>query len=335
MAPLSHRRPDAPTRAVHRMHVVHVSRWRLPVQGYGGVPRVLSWLAKAQAEQGDRVTILSPKGSRCPGATVIELPAGQSDYSPYVAGVLPADADILHFHHMPAIAPPIPWVLTSHGNSAGELQYLPNKIFVSADHARRGGATAFVHNGLDPDEFIYRDRKDDYFLFLSKVSRRKKGVDVALRLARRMGVRLLVAGGTRFSLRKTGGWWNSVRGRVHFCGEVSGRRKAELLAGARALLFPIRWEEPFGLVVTEALVSGTPVITVPRGAMPEIVTPEVGFLCTSEDEMAAATARVGDIDPAACRRRVLEHFSNRQAAESYRRHYRDAIAAFGRPGGEA
>ena len=315
------------------MHVVHVSRWRLPVHGYGGAPRVLAWLAKAQAEQGDRVTILSPKGSRFPAASVIDLPPGKSDYSPFVASRLPPDADILHFHHMPAVPLPIPWVLTSHGNSPGELEYLPNKIFVSADHARRAGASAFVHNGLDPDEFIYRERKDDYFLFFSKVSRRKKGVDAALQLARRMGFRLLVAGGTRFGLRKTGGFWNSLRGGVHFCGEVSGRRKAELLAGARALLFPIRWDEPFGLVVTEALVSGTPVITAPLGAMPEIVTPEVGFLCTSEDEMAAAIERVGDIDPAACRQRVLDHFSNRQAAAAYRRYYETAIAAFTRAEG--
>jgi glycogen synthase len=310
------------------MHVVHVSRWRLPVQGYGGVPRVVYWLAKAQAEQGDRVTILGPRGTQCPGATVIELPAGKTDYSPYIAAALPADADILHFHHLPAIAPPIPWVLTSQGNSPGELQSMPNKIYVSADHARRGGATAFVYNGIDPGEFIYREHKDDYFLFLSKVSRRNKGVDVALRLARRMGFRLLVAGGTRFSLRKTGGFSDSVLGKVHFCGEVTGRRKAELLAGARALLFPIRWEEPFGLVVTEALVSGTPVITTPHGAMPEIVTPDVGFLCDSDDAMMAAIRRAGEIAPAACRRRVLEHFSNQQSAVAYRRYYREAIASF-------
>lgn len=204
---------------------------------------------------------------------------------------------------------------------------MPNKIYVSADHARRGGATAFVYNGIDPDEFIYRERKDDYFLFLSKVSRRKKGVDVALRLARHMGFRLLVAGGTRFSLRKTGGFLNSVLGKVHFCGEVTGRRKAELFAGARALIFPIRWEEPFGLVVAEALVSGTPVITAPHGAMPEIVTPDVGVLCNSYDEMATAIQRVGEIDPAACRRRVLEQFTNHQCADAYRRHYRTAIGS--------
>jgi glycosyltransferase involved in cell wall biosynthesis len=310
------------------MHVVHVSRWRLPVVGYGGVPRVVSWLAKAQAEQGDQVTILGPPGSSCPGVTsiAVAVPKGVPDYSPYIGPYIPRDSDIIHFHHISTVEPCVPWVLTAQGNSPGELTYMPNKIYVSRNHAERGGGTAFVHNGIDPAEFIYRERKDDYFLFLSKVSRRVKGVDVALRLARELGFRLVVAGGNRFGLRKTGGLWNSIRADVHFCGMVTGRRKAELLAGARALIFPIRWDEPFGLVVTEALVSGTPVITTPRGSMPELVTPDVGFLCDSYDALKLAVQRTGEIDPQACRRRVLEHFTNRHSAVAYRRYYREAIA---------
>jgi glycosyltransferase involved in cell wall biosynthesis len=310
------------------MHVVHVSRWRLPVVGYGGVPRVVSWLAKAQAEQGDRVTILGPPGSSCPGATsiAVRVSKGAPDYSSHIGPYVPRDTDIIHFYHTPTVEPCVPWVLTTQGNSPGELTNMPNKIYVSRNHAERGSGTAFVHNGIDPAEFIYRERKDDYLLFLSKVSRRVKGVDVALRLARELGFRLVVAGGNRFGLRKTGGLWNSLRADVHFCGMVSGRRKAELLAGARALIFPIRWDEPFGLVVTEALVSGTPVITAPHGSMPELVTPDVGFLCDSYDALKLAVQRSGEIDPQACRRRVLEHFTSHHSAVAYRRYYREAIA---------
>jgi glycosyltransferase involved in cell wall biosynthesis len=312
------------------MHVVHVSRWHLPVEGYGGVPRFVSWLAKAQVEQGDRVTIIGPPGSSCPGVRCIpvEVPRGQSDYSGYIAPRLPPDTDIIHFHHHPSTFPALPWLLTQQGNgrAPNHDDYLPYMVFVSGDHARRHGGTRFVYNGIDPDEFIFREKKDDYFLFLSKVSLRKKGVDVAIRLAREMGFTLVVAGGTRFGLRKTGGLWNSLRGDVHFVGEVSGRRKAELIAGARALIFPIRWDEPFGIVVTEALVSGTPVISAPRGSLPEIVTPDVGFLCETYEAFQDAIRRIGTIDPHACRRRVLEHFSNQQSAEKYRGYYEKAIA---------
>jgi glycosyltransferase involved in cell wall biosynthesis len=315
-----------------RMHIVHVSRWKLPVQAYGGVPRVVYWLAQAQVRQGDRVTILGPAGTSCPGATCIPVgvPRGEPDYSPYIGPLLPADADVVHFHHRPSQPPALPWVLTSHGNSPDELTPLPNKIFVSRNHAERAGSTRFVHNGLDPAEFRFRDCKDDYILFLSKVSRPSKGVDVALQLARDLGFRLVVAGGTRFGLRKTGGLWNSLRAGVHFIGEVDGERKADVLAGARALLFPIRWDEPFGLVVTEALVSGTPVITTPRGSMPELITPEVGFLCDSYAALADAIGRIGEIQPEACRRRVLDHFTNVQSAQAYRRYYEAEIAAWRR-----
>ncbi len=301
------------------MHIVHLCGWRIPVDLYGGSQRVVYWLAKAQAEMGHRVTLIAPPGSSCPGVQIIEHAKGTS-----AADLVPADADIVHVNGISAAGLRGPWVMTTHGNSPDELAYSPHKIFVSADHARRANSTAFVHNGIDPSEFIYRENKDDYLLFLSKVSRRSKGIDTALRLARRLGFRLMVAGGTRFGLRKTGGFLDSLRADVHFLGEVGGARKAELLAGARALLFPIRWEEPFGLVVAEALMSGTPVITTPRGAMPELITPATGFLCADEAAMEDAIGQIGSLAPAACRSHAIAHLSSEVSAAKYLRYYERA-----------
>jgi glycosyltransferase involved in cell wall biosynthesis len=303
------------------MHIAHLSAWRLPVGLYGGSQRVAYWQAKAQAELGHQVTLLAPAGSTCPGAEVIAVPKG----APYGRSI-PSGVEVAHLHGAGAAEVRVPYLITTQGNSQRELAPHPHKVFVSADHARRAGAKAFVYNGVDPEEFIYRERKDNYILFLSKVSRRVKGVDVALRLARRMGFRLVVAGGTRLGLRKTGGVWDSLRADAHFCGEVGGRRKAELIAGARALLFPIRWDEPFGIVVAEALISGTPVITTPVGAMPELVTPDVGFLCRDEGEMEDAIRHVGDIAPQACQRRALEHFTSTVCAQKYLRYYQRILA---------
>jgi len=92
------------------------------------------------------------------------------------------------------------------------------------------------------------------------------------------------------------------------------------------LLFPIRWEEPFGIVVAEALISGTPVITTPRGAMPELVTPDVGFLCRDETELADAIQRVGDIAPAACRQRALQYFTSTVCARKFLMYYERLLA---------
>lgn len=304
------------------MHVVHVTPgWKLPVRGYGGSERVVFWLAKAQARAGLRVSILAAPGSHCPGVRVVPV-RGARD----LASRLPPDADVFHLHGVGEVRSAVPFLVTVQGNSPEELAYRPEKVYVSRDHARRAGAVAFVYNGVDPEEYVYCEKKGDYFLFLARASRPVKGLDTALRLARRAGIRLVVAGGTRWALRRTGGWLDSLRARVHFCGTVDGLRKARLLAEARALLFPIRWPEPFGIVVAEALVSGTPVVTVPLGAMPEIVAPDVGFLCESEDEMLEAIRRVDEVSPAACRRRALSLFTSELSAEKYRRYYERLLA---------
>src|SRR6185436_2655042 len=206
------------------MHVAHICPWRVPVPLYGGSERVVHWQAKAQAALGHRVTLLARPGSSCPGAELIEVPPGAR---PEVH--LPRGVDVANLHGIGGLAADLPHVITTQGNAPVELEYSPRKVYVSRNHAERAGGRAFVYNGVDPDEFIYRERKDDYVLFLSKVSRKVKAVDVALRLARRMGFRLVVAGGNRFDLRKTGGLWDSLRARVEFVGEVGGKRKAELL----------------------------------------------------------------------------------------------------------
>jgi len=303
------------------VHIAHICPWKVPVPLYGGSERVVHWQAKAQAALGHRVTLLAAPGSTCAGARVIEVPPGADP-----GALLPPDVEVANLHGLGSLSAPIPYAITTQGNSPAELEPLPNKIYVSRNHAERGGGRAFVYNGVDPEEFVYRERKDDYLLFLSKVSRKVKGIDTALRLARRLGFRLVVAGGTRWSLRKTGGWWDSVRADIHFVGEVGGRQKADLIAGARALLFPIRWDEPFGIVVAEAMISGTPVITTPRGSMPELVSEEVGFLCADEGQMAEAVRRLPDISPAACRRRALEHFTAEVCAHKYVDYYRRLLA---------
>jgi glycosyltransferase involved in cell wall biosynthesis len=303
------------------VRIAHLSCSRVPVTLYGGSQRVIYWQAKAQAELGHEVTLLAPPGSTCPGVRVVEVPTG-ARYGDY----LPAGIEVAHLYGVSPEGVAAPYLESSQGNSPEELRYRPTKVYCSGDHARRGGSTVFVYNGVDPSDYVYREGKDDYFLFLSKVSRPVKGVDVALRLARRLGFRLVVAGGTRLDLRRTGGLWDSLRADVQFCGEVGGQRKAELIAGARALLFPIRWEEPFGIVVAEALVSGTPVITTPRGAMPELVTPDVGFLCPDEAALADAIQHVGDVSPAACRQRALQHFTSTVCARKFLRYYERLLA---------
>jgi len=297
----------------------------VPVKGYGGTQRVVAWLADALAGAGHQPVLLAPPGSSAPRARVVPVPRGtfrraERDADFDLDDALPASLDVLHFHSEvhPRVSArsTLPALTTIHGN--GEPgSYGPTCVFVSRDHMERMRGRHFVHHGLPPEAYRFRREKRPWLLFLARVSWKVKGVDRAERIARAAGRELVIAGGRRFhpfdrSLRSVG--------------TVGGERKLELLADAAALLFPVRWDEPFGLAVIEALASGTPVLASDRGSLPEIVTPETGFLCGDEEAFVEAVGRLDEIDPAACRARVEERFTARRMAEDYVALYGRAIA---------
>lgn len=292
------------------MRVCLVSNARIPVRLYGGIERVVQWLAQDLAAMGHQVTLVARSGSAIAGVQCIAADSAQEALQR-----LP-EADIYHFHGWP---PPDdfarPWLYSLQGNEP--LPQPAHTVGISADHARRHGLATFVYNGVDPSEFIFRERKQDHLLFFSKVRRRVKGAPRALRLARAHRQKLVVAGGYRFDLLKVGGFWQSLHPSVSFRGEVGGVRKAELFADAKALLFPIQWDEPFGLVMVEALLSGTPVIATPRGSVPELVPPQVGALFTEDAEFGAALEHAARCKAADCRDWALERFSSRRCAGNY------------------
>lgn len=293
------------------MKVVHVSHYKLPVKHYGGTQRVILWNARAQKKLGHEVVLVLLKGTRLDEFEVHEIPRELDDYGPHI----PSDADIVHLYATPRVRPQHPYIVTIGGNGKPGETYLPNTVFVSRNHASRHGSSQFVYNGIDPEEFTFSEVKDDYFLFLSKASWKVKGLKTALDLAKSTGINLRIAGGRRFSLSR----------RIKYMGMVGGDKKRNLLAGARALLFPIQWEEPFGLVAAEALMSGTPVITSDRGSMPEVVTDDVGFRCDTIEELRAAVRSVGEISPGACRARAERLFSDESMARGYLLKYEEVL----------
>jgi len=181
-----------------------------------------------------------------------------------------------------------------------------------------------VYNGLDPDEFRFRRDKDDYDLFLGRLHT-SKGYKWAVKGAKRLRRRLLLAGGWRPSLSRY----------VKYVGSVGGTRKADLIAGARALWMPALWDEPFGITLIEAMVSGTPVLGTRRGSLPEIVPPEVGALGDTLDELVERRPALDAIAAEACREWVMRHFTHHRMAEGYLRMFREYLATGRLPGGES
>ncbi|MBC7690132.1 MAG: glycosyltransferase [Methylotenera sp.] len=307
----------------------------LPPRDYGGVERVVLWLAKGLRDRGHQVWVAAYPGSRLPaGVTLLEMAPDDSSAFALLKR-LPAGTDVVHF-----MAPPEPGslaslpsahLLTVHGNGKPGEKFLLNSVFLSRDHAARHGAQAYVHNGIDPSEYDFSPRrKDDRYLFLSKTSWKVKNLRGAVSVCRGAKVGLRIAGGNRPWLVRSGVRCRSLLGAdLHWEGPVSGARKAELLARAKALLFPVLWEEPFGLVVVEALMSGTPVIATPKGGLSELVTSDVGILLNWRDQDAwrdqlrEGTARW---EPEACRERAMKLFHFQVMAASYEQYYRKVMS---------
>jgi glycosyltransferase involved in cell wall biosynthesis len=282
----------------------------VPVAKYGGAQRIVVWLSQALVELGHEVTLLAGRGSRVPGVRVVEVDADEVRTPGFdVYRYVDRPVDVMHYHSLVDHPPNVPYVATLHGNMGG-LMAPPHTICVSANHARRHGAEAYVYNGVRLDEYEFRPVKSDFDLFLARLHS-AKGWRVAVAAAKAERFRLVVAGGWRPSLSR----W------VRFVGEVGGDRKRELLAGARCLWMPVQWEDPCPVNVLEALASGTPVLATPRGSLRELVGSDGGGIGASFEDLLALRRRLADFEPQACRHRAERCFSHLRMARDYVRMY--------------
>jgi glycosyltransferase involved in cell wall biosynthesis len=320
----------------------------LPPRNYGGVERVLLWLAKGLVERGHQVFVAALPGSKLPlGCELVEveekaysareLNFNECDSNPRSDDPLnsrlnlrmPASLDMIHFM---APVPSDVWtqlkcpaILTVHGNAKPGECYPKNSVFLSQDHARRHGAQKFIYNGIDPVEYQFTPKaKKEAYLFLSKTNWRVKNLAGAIRYCSAAGVPLKISGGsrplfTRFSCL--------FRPHLTWMGPVSGKPKAKLLAEAKAFIFPVAWPEPFGLVVAEALISGTPVLASRKGSLPELIPPDVGALLDTDEEWVEFLSR-GTLpwEPERCRSWALEQFHYAKMAEAYELAYKQVVA---------
>jgi len=284
-------------------------------------------LAKGLAELGHEVFYLLKQGAARPvppGVRVVTKPVWDADILHTIS-----DRDDLLIREWEARGKP--WVSTCHidmtTRGMAQRPTTDNWIFVSRTLARLHGRRRFVLNGVDPDACIYSAAKQDYFLFMSSMDwEMKKGLDIAVSLAFRLRINLVVAGTANNYKRimRIQGLCRQIG--AAYVGDVRGKRKAELLAGARAFLFPTRVDEAFGLGMAEALMSGTPVICSNKGACPELISPDVGFVCRDDREYVSAIKSIARISPQACREKALRDFHYLRMTREYLAEYEKEIA---------
>ena len=338
----------------------------VPPAGYGGTERVVSVLTEELVARGHDVTLFASGDSRT--AARLEPTVDEAlwhsdpplqDLNPFWSMTLDAvwdhleEFDVVHSHldywgYPLARHTSVPLVTTLHGRlDLPELQPLYRRFddvpLVSISNAQRqpvpsANWVGTVYHGINLDEFTFEARPEQYLAFLGRISP-EKGLDTAIRVARRAGMPLRIAArkplrhGSDANIRVD---WEHYqheikplleRNRATLIGEVAGAEKDRFLGHAAALLFPIRWPEPFGLVMVEALACGTPVIALNAGSVMEVIEHGVtGFICSDEEEMVAAVGRIGDIDRSVCRAEAERRFSPSAMAAAYERIYHDLLA---------
>jgi len=322
----------------------------VPPPAYGGIEQMVADLVDGLVQRGHEVTLIGAgrNGTRARFLSTYQEAPGDRLGEP-VPEVLHAaraarllrglDVDVVHDHclagPLTSAGRDVPTLVTVHGPVNGELgEYyaeLGDQVgLVAISDAQRGFAPRLnwvgtVHNAIRVDDFPFRTTKDDYVLFLGRMCP-DKGLHVAIEVIRRAGMRLVVAAKCREEPEKAyfEEYVKPLLGPdVEYLGEVTGAAKRELLANARCLLFPIQWEEPFGLVMIEALACGTPVVALRRGSVPEIVRHGVtGLVHDHPDELVRALSAVEDIDPHACRLDARRRFDLAVMTTRYEQLYR-------------
>lgn len=311
------------------LHVLLHHPVLLPAVEYGGTERVVIWLAKALGELGHRVSIVCRGSGDLPHGATRVSPEKFFELSQIAGGVRDQlKVEIVHFMATPSPSEyellGCPYLVTIHGNGKPGEVYLPNTVFVSEDHAHRHGRSEFVHNGVDPVEYVSSNIRDRSFRFLSKTSWPVKNLRGALDICEAAGEKLEIAGGNRpYGLRvraflRGHPWW----------GPVDQSRKQNFLSRGRGLIFPVLWDEPFGLVVVEAWMSGMPVFAPKRGSLGELLTPEVGVLMSKTapmDEWVSALQSADRFSAAQCREFAISRFSHLVMAQNYLKKYRSIL----------
>jgi glycosyltransferase involved in cell wall biosynthesis len=332
----------------------------VPPLYYGGTERVVSYLTEELVRQGHDVTLFA-SGDSVTSAKLSSCCRSSLRLDPSCVDPLPhhllmleqvyrraEEFDILHFHtdylHFPLCRRHSCCQLTTlHGrldiaDLAPLYQEFTDIPLVSISDAQRtplpwANWKKTVHHGLPPELLPFNSEGGDYLAFLGRISPEKR-VDTAIAIARRSGIRVRIAAKVdKVDLR----YFNEVikplldGPLVEFIGEIGEDAKKEFLGNAMALLFPIDWEEPFGLVMIEAMACGTPVIAYARASVPEVIRDGVsGFIVRDVDEAVRAVAEVGRLSRAGCRRHFEESFTAQRMAADYLALYHQLMAEAGR-----
>jgi glycosyltransferase involved in cell wall biosynthesis len=331
----------------------------VPPKGYGGIEWVVALEADGLVEAGHDVTLFATGDSvtkatleyvyvQAPGPKLINDIVLDTTHTMFSLRGARERFDVLHVHSpfsalAAAVETGVPTVHTLHGSFTPDMSRLFNLVadrawFVAISEAQKRFNESLryagvVYNGIDMDFYSMETEKEDFVLFLGRAAP-EKGWKRAIDASKLAGERLVSAVKIAHWTEEEE-WKDNIEPNLPsdatVMGEITQQEKVDLIRRAKAVLFPIDWPEPFGLVMTEAMACGTPVIATPRGSVPEVIVDgETGWIVSVEryaEEAADRLGRLAEIDPAACRDRVERLFSKRAMVAGYERVFREILEA--------
>lgn len=343
-----------------RIALISTSAVSTPPRGYGGTELVVAELAKGLRALGHHVIVYATGDSTCAGELVAHLPApvwppdreAEEAHAAFAfADVSMRDVDIVHVNSPHAltysISCPVPCFATIHHardeRLVGKYGAHPAVHLVAISKRQRDlhpelSLAGVVHHGLDPAEYPLGGGLGGYAAFIGRFCE-IKGVHHAIDAAVRADVPLILGGAPQaieesetFFLQEVQPRIRCNDERVLWLGELRQQAKVSLLRDARATLFPIGWEEPFGLVMIESMLVGTPVIAFPHGSVPEVVEEGLtGFIVRSTEEMAARLHQLDHFDRERCRERARSRWSTDRMAAEHVALYESVLRSRGTP----
>jgi glycosyltransferase involved in cell wall biosynthesis len=307
------------------MRIVQVNPdyYPVPPANYGGIERVVYELTEELVRRGHEVYLYAPQGSKT-SAKLIPYkhdPGQPEKIAQYVMEKLPDGIELIHDHTHDSVLGlrnlSIPTVCTIHDQRNNHIKY-PVYLCQRALEVIGGNQGFFAYNGLNPEEFEFSDQKEDYLLFMGVLGWHK-GIHLALEIAEKTQEKLIIAGPVFhyefFTKEIRPHIQNNPN--IKYIGEVGGKVRRHVLKHAKCLLFPSLWEEPFGLVMVEAMACGTPVIALGNGAVPEVMKGFPHFICQSVEEMVEKVRSESFPDSKQLRDYVEHHFTTSHMAAKY------------------
>lgn len=327
--------------------------FEIPPTAYGGIEWVCAWLADGLVRKGHDVTLIGAGRNRT-NAKFLQtyaIPPSErlGESMPEAIHTAAADrylrdldVDLIHDHTLcgplTARGRLTPTFVTAHGPVSGELGSYFRKLgdsvnLVAISNSQRAEAPdlnwcATVHNAIPVNEYPFQQDKEDFVLFLGRMSP-DKGAHTAIDVARQAGRHIVVAGKCNEPAERAY-FEREIVPRlgpdVEWIGQADSTTKKDLMSRAHCFLFPISWAEPFGLVMVEAMACGTPVVALRGGSVNEVIADGLtGYICDRPAELAACIDKVGQISPEECRAHAMENFDVTKMIDGYENTFADAI----------